>query len=347
MFRKFLIILWGCSCTCASPAQSFDGESIVEGQWDLHRHTRLVHFLKFELHLPLGEKAGRVEASTLHVWGMGENGIDSWQGNSNIDTDRTLAALAVLGYRYEWTCGSLFIGIRNVNEDFFTSEVTSLFTNSSCGIFPTVSASYPIADYPLSGLTVYGELTWGQWRWKHSVSNGVGYAGWTRHDSPFRLRLGKEGLFCLSQLEHAFRRGRYFLGAAGHTRLFVADSEGEISAVSASFRHPSLAWWVYGEQTVWEAGSRKLSLMAQYSENTDRRNRCYRYGELGFAYRDRVNQFGMSAQGARYRQGTEYSLEATWKRELGPTWTLQPSFQYMANRDGDFLVFSARVSCRF
>lgn len=347
MFRKYLIILWMCSCTFASHSQSFGGESIVEGQWDLHRHTRLVHFLKLELHLPLGAKAGSVEASTLHVWGMGVNGIAGWQGCSNIDTDRTLAALAVLGYRYEWTCGSLFVGIRNVNEDFFTSPVTSLFTNSSCGIFPTLSACYPIADYPLSGLTIYGEITWDEWRWKNSVSNGVGYAGWTHRSTPFRLRPGKDGLFYLSQLEYISPRGQYYIGAAGHTRHFSADPEGDISAASASFRHPSLAWWVYGEQTAWEDGFQKLSLMAQYSENTDRRNRCYRYGELGFAYRNKVNQFGMSAQGARYRQGTEYSLEATWKRDLGPRWALQPSFQYIANRDGNFVGFSARISCRF
>lgn len=28
----------------------------------------------------------------------------------------------------------------------------------------------------------------------------------------------------------------------------------------------SCGWWVYGEQTVWESGERKVSCMAQYSE---------------------------------------------------------------------------------
>ena len=60
-----------------------------------------------------------------------------------------LAALAVLGYMHEWKEAHLFVGVRNVNEDFFTSDVTSLFTNGSCGIFPTIAASYPIANFPL------------------------------------------------------------------------------------------------------------------------------------------------------------------------------------------------------
>lgn len=40
----------------------------------------------------------------------------------------------------------------------------------------------------------------------------------------------------------------------------------------------SCGWWVYGEQTVWESGERKVSCMAQYSENTSRISVCYRYG---------------------------------------------------------------------
>ena len=38
--------------------------------------------------------------------------------------------LAVLGYMHEWNSGHLFVGVRNVNEDFFTSDVTALFQNT-------------------------------------------------------------------------------------------------------------------------------------------------------------------------------------------------------------------------
>ena len=50
--------------------------------------------------------------------------IDDWQGFSNIDADNNFAMLAVLGYMHEWNSGHLFVGVRNVNEDFFTSDVT-------------------------------------------------------------------------------------------------------------------------------------------------------------------------------------------------------------------------------
>ena len=71
--------------------------------------------------------------------------------------------LAVLGYMHEWNSGHLFVGVRNVDEDFFTSDVTALFQNSSEGIFPTVASSYPIANYPYSGLTLYFDVTKGKW----------------------------------------------------------------------------------------------------------------------------------------------------------------------------------------
>ena len=96
-----------------------------------------------------------------HVAKTNDGIIDDWQGFSNIDADNNFAMLAVLGYMHEWNSGHLFVGVRNVNEDFFTSDVTALFQNSSEGIFPTVASSYPIANYPYSGLTLYFDVTKG------------------------------------------------------------------------------------------------------------------------------------------------------------------------------------------
>ena len=67
------------------------------------------------------------EAATLHVAKTNDGIIDDWQGFSNIDADNNFAMLAVLGYMHEWNSGHLFVGVRNVNEDFFTSDVTALF----------------------------------------------------------------------------------------------------------------------------------------------------------------------------------------------------------------------------
>lgn len=82
-----------------------------------------------------------------------------------------MAALAVLGYRHAWENANVFLGVRNVNEDFFTSDATSFFVNSSCGIFPTIAVSYPIANYPFSGLTVYFDVSQNGWTFRNSLYN--------------------------------------------------------------------------------------------------------------------------------------------------------------------------------
>lgn len=331
MNRILLIILLLCSINiCQSRAQSINGVYTTEWQWNMKQKTNWVNQLRLDMSLPLGKGNNSIEAATLHVAKTDDTIIDDWQGFSNIEADNMFAAIAVLGFMHEWKSGHVFFGVRNVNEDFFTSDVTSLFLNGSEGIFPTIAASYPIANYPLSGLTIYFDVTRGAWTFRNSLYNGVGYNGWKRRDNPFLVRPKKDGIFNISQLEYSHGGSHFFAGAAVHNR-----------------NHTSCAWWIYGEQTVWAAADRSIACMAQYSENTGRDNGCRRYAEAGCAYTDSSNECGLSAQYVRFNQGAECSVELTWRRQLSKTIALQPSFQYINNDNGDFAVVSARMSVSF
>lgn len=145
-----------------SQAQTFSGVYTAEWQWDMNKNTNFVNLLRLELNVPLWN-GGTFEAATLHVAKTNDGIIDDWQGFSNIEADNMFGGIAVLGYMHEWKAGHVFVGVRNVNEDFFTSDITALFTNSSCGIVPTIASSYPIANYPFSGLTVYFDVQKGGW----------------------------------------------------------------------------------------------------------------------------------------------------------------------------------------
>lgn len=101
----------------------------------MNKNTNLINQLRLELSVPIGKGKDSFEAATLHVAKTNDGIIDDWQGFSNINADNNFAMLAVLGYMHEWNSGHLFVGVRNVNEDFFTSDVTDLFLNSSEGIF--------------------------------------------------------------------------------------------------------------------------------------------------------------------------------------------------------------------
>lgn len=371
MKRIYLIIL-GCIANSLLQAQELSGQYTTEWQWDMNKNTNWGNQLRLDLSVPLGSDRNTIEAATLHLAKTGESVIGDWQGFSNIDADNMLAAIAVLGFMHQWNSGHLFIGVRNVNEDFFISPITALFTNSSCGIFPTVAASYPIANYPFSGLTLYFDITKKGWTFRNSLYNGTGYNGWTAHDNPFLIKPKTDGIFNMSQIEYTHRSGEYYAGIAVHTRQqpFVTENEtgstmtetnetsvngtsmeentpNGTSPEETSSARTTFAWWLYGEQKLWTSGEKSISCMVQYSENSSHKNACYRYAEIGGAYLDAKNECGVSGQYAQFQQGNEYSLELTWKRQLTQAIAVQPSFQFIHNDDGNFTALSARLYLKF
>lgn len=347
MTRRITILLLACLCPLLVHAQWFSGEYTSEWQWDMQKETNWVNLLRLNLSAPVWKGKGSLEAATLHVARTGESIIEDWQGFSNIFADNQVASIAVLGYMHEWQNAHLFAGVRNVNEDFFVTDITSLFTNSSCGIFPTIASSYPIANYPLSGLTLYFDVERGGWTFKNSLYNGAGYNGWKRQNNPFLIKPKRDGVFNMSQLEYEHAWGHYLAGLSIHSRQFAIDEEGNMLPPQEARRKTTCAWWLYGEQPLWKSGQRSIACMAQYSENTSKRNACYRYAELGAAYRDSLNECGLSGQYARFLQGTEYTVEATWRRQVNRILAVQPSIQYVNNKNGNFVVLSARLRCNF
>lgn len=150
-------------------SQCFSGSYTAEWQWNTNKKTNWLNLLRLDLNLPIKSGTDYLEAATLHMAKAKEGIGTDWQAFSNIEADNNVAALAVLGYRHAWENANVFLGVRNVNEDFFTSDATSLFVNSSCGIFPTIAASYPIANYPFSGLTVYFDVSRNGWTFRNSL----------------------------------------------------------------------------------------------------------------------------------------------------------------------------------
>lgn len=337
---------------CMLHAQCFSGEYTAEGQWKLNNSMKsnFVNLLRLNQDIALrkGSNTDMLQVATLHMAKTADPICGDWQGFSNIEADNNVAAIAVLGYMHEWRHGHLFLGVRNVNEDFFTSDVTSLFTNSSCGIFPTIAASYPIANYPFSGLTVYFDVALAEgWVLRNSIYNGTGYNGWKHDDNPFLVRPKADGIFNMSQLEYEHRGAQYYAGVAVHTRQQQDADDNCPTSDNHSVAKTTCAWWVYGEQPLWTSADKCLKCMVQYSENTSRQNECYRYAEVGCAYSDDANQCGVSAQYARYRQGTERSVEATWRRQLTKAIAVQPSVQYITNDEGNYAVLTARLFYSF
>ncbi len=293
-------------------------------------------------------KGGTFELSTLHIASTREDCIiDDLQGFSNILEENNYAAIAVLGYKHSWDCANIFAGVSNTNEEFFVSDCATLFFNQSPGAVPTISANYPYANYPLSGLTVYFDVTLGGFTLKNSIYNGVAYNGWTKHDNPFIVNPKRDGIFDQMQLSYEWDKGLYSIGAAVHDRFFTFDETAKRGFLLE--KRNSAAIWFHGEETLWEDEDRdtKLTLMAQYSENTARDSECVRYAELGFVANYRKNDFGISGQYAKYTEGNEISVEVTYKHEFNEHVYIQPAFQYIHNPFGNFTPLVMRLGLIF
>ena len=136
-------------------AQDFGVEYTTELQTNF-QGCNFVNLLRLNAEIPIS-KSVTIEASTISIAKTrNERLLDDLQTFSNIEEDNLPLAIAVCGANWQINDKhSLFMGIRNMNEDYFTSPVTSFFTNSSCGIYPTISANYPIANYPVASVGMH------------------------------------------------------------------------------------------------------------------------------------------------------------------------------------------------
>lgn len=100
--KHSILIILGCINSYLSYAQCFHGEYTTEWQWDMKKETNWVYLLKLNLSVPVWNRMGSFEATTIHVAKTNECIIDDWQTFSNIEEENELAAIAVLGYMHEW-----------------------------------------------------------------------------------------------------------------------------------------------------------------------------------------------------------------------------------------------------
>ena len=127
---------------------SFGVEYTGEIQTDFKR-VRQANLLHLSAEIPLS-RALSFEVGSLSIHSFNKELVaDDLQGYSNINADDLPFALTVAGFNWQINDHhSVFAGIRRTDEDYFCSDGVALFTNSSCGIFPTLSFNFPIATFP-------------------------------------------------------------------------------------------------------------------------------------------------------------------------------------------------------
>ena len=134
--------LQGQEADSASCRPSFGLDYSGEVQTDLKR-VRVVNLLELHADVPLSRKLS-FQLASLSTYSSDDRPLaDDVQGYSNLDADDLPFALTVAGFTWQFKeHHSLFAGIRRMDEDYFCSDGLAFFTNSSCGIFPTLSYNF-------------------------------------------------------------------------------------------------------------------------------------------------------------------------------------------------------------
>lgn len=299
-----------------------------------------VNLLRLSAVLPIG-RGSTFEVSTLSTCMTegGSIGVER-QTFSNIDAGNIPLALSVCGFG--WQKGdshSLFVGIRNMNEDYFCSPITSFFTQSSCGIYPTLSCNYDISNYPLASMGVHYKynkvLGSGHNKVKQftndestsmqggdrvtlevSLYNGTGYHRFSGRENVFRVCPQSDGIFGLAQVDYQHAGSRYFLGTS------VRQQRGCGTSASP---------WIYTEQSVTD----RLSLIAGYSHAFGSDVACSDFAGVGAHYALSKVELGIFTDYARFAGFNESTTELSCKFSVTSCVDLQPSL-HLISSDGTF-----------
>ncbi len=277
------------------------------------------NLLRLDASLPIGRNVS-IEAASISTYMTASESIgDDLQTFSNLDAGNIPFALSVCGVSWTYTSlpresrrgasHSLFMGIRNMNEDYFCSDVTSFFTNSSCGVYPTISANYPIANYPVASMGIHYCYDGGPIKVQASLYNGTGYNRFTGRNNVFRFCPKDDGVFGMAEVSYNRGGGYYCIGNALHCNERLSATP-----------------WFYTEQHICNT----LSLLVGYSHAFDATGECKDFIGIGAHYQQKKCELGMFTDYACFVNAKEFATEITLKYNATDNLYVQPIFHLIS-----------------
>lgn len=316
-------------------AQSLVLNDVTELETNFHKGFKWINLLRTELSIPVNNQIA-FELASFSVSKSSDTYIaNDLQTFSNIDAGNIPWTLAVLGINWQMKNSSLFIGIRNINEDYFTSPCTALFTNSSCGIFPTISANYPIANYPEASVGIDYKLNMNKWFLETSIYNGTGHHNLSGKENLFRFCPQTDGIFSITSLNYQNYGNSYFMGIALYNGMYPCNEVGiQEETIKTQKKGMSATLWTYAEQTLVP----QVKVLAQYSFSTQRNKGCRYYLGSGLILYTTRSEGGLFIDYADFSSMGECACEITWKFPCLKNGYLQPALHFIKNTYGENLI---------
>ena len=339
--KKFITIIIGLIAIGSISAQTqpiFSAEYYTEIQTDFGKGYNWVNLLSLMADVPTEKiskhwKNGHFQADVIAVYTLYHERIaDDLLEFSNIEEESVPFNLFLFGYEYKWKKVSLFGGVRNVNVDYFATTYTSLFVNSSAGIFPTIATNYPLANYPLSATCLHFEYQpIKKLHFKASLYNGVAHNPRKDIFSVFTINPHKDGVAVMSELSYTqnnIGNGFYSLGTFVRT---------------AHEYETSYSIWTNIEQAVFKKDKKEIGFLLQGGIAPQTSNECNYYYAIGGYFQGlflqkKQDKLGIYTNKAFFTNTTERTVELTWQYPIIEQITLQPAFHHI--RTGSKTIYN-------
>lgn len=261
--------------------------------------------------------------STLSSFDTCESVSDDRQAYSNIVAENRALRLFLLELSQSWNWLELGIGIGHINNHFFATEHSALFTGASHGIYPTVGDNYGLGNFPVSSLGINADVR--LTNRLHAHIHGANGAASDRLNEQFRLRPHEDGLLGIAELrwvndpndEH---QGSWHLGAV---------REGCKSSGNGT------TLFIYGDQPLVSWGESHAGVLLQGSWAKGNDITCRSYIGAGL-WGDEIGSHhiytGLIANRAVYVDGWETDIELTSVIPVYDWLQLQPAL-HLINTD--------------
>lgn len=245
-------------------------------------------------------------------------------GYSNIEEGNLPIAPFEFAYLHRFRKVELSGGLRNMNDDYFTSPYTLSYTNSASGNYPTISANFACANFPLSALGVHVNYSINPlFTLQSSLYNGVARSLRDGFAQLMRVDPKRDGVIAISEL--GFSNARLYASILNLGGLYQTPSRSEEGVVKRNF-----AVWANLEQGLYCRNKRGVGALLQLSIAPKHRNRCTNYLGVGGVFTGWLmpggaDRLSILLNSARFAQHRESALELTWSAEVVKGLVCQPA----------------------
>lgn len=339
--EKTILVLVSLGCTVYAAAQCFGMAYTTELQTGFHREVNWVNLLRMDVQCPLGGGFTACAATISVARTLNGRVAGDALVFSNIEEENLPLAPAVLGVEWSRAGLTVFAGVRNLGEDYFVSPCASLFTNSSCGMYPTLSVVYSLANYPLASLCADVKYSSGKWQAEASLYNGRGYSRFAGRCNVFRFCPAADGAMGVVSVKFHDNGSCYNLGFALCGGMRGTDEGRAEEFEKKEKKRLDCVLWGNAVQRVCEC----MSLMLQYSFNTWAEAECRHYAGVGFVTAVKGAECGVFGGYARFLHGYEFAAELTCKVPCMGRCYVQPAFHLISGSDGMYAAGLLRFGC--